>query len=1210
VDALRAKTPMDLPRGADLRASEASSVEPGTLEREDFVERPPPARTPPVGSAARDVRLDRARGVLELLQNRQAKRTLQGRVELGDVDRVRLVRNYYPSLGLARALVEATPDAWRSVEPFVEERVSIPVEALPFALEASGSHLCVQPELEGPLGRSHIALEPEMLDAVMSGHAARLEVNDITVERMIPKVITPDVSTAMRMYAKDPEFASALVRLYARAKQLGADVSVSNWAELTDRLPNTRASVALLRRLARKLGAKEADIRFHGRRLIEIEALETDRIVGGGPLGDVRRFRADLTRERFDMAIIRADPDAVRVDDVTLLWRLTLWGALPTCDLDYFLVCHEGGGDYEIDLLKLCARVGELGIPSEISGYLAKHAKLLPHTQEAIDALRRAAHAYAIEEDRIPVRGRKLSEFPPSQGVPPPRIDKSPRLDEDPAYAQAAKGGAPLDDAWLSSSLRASIRTMLGDPGERKDRARILGALKLIDRGLEIGAITTRELSIESAHELSSFVRGELLDDPAVMDALVRVFRRSSLDPRTSFVEGGRPLAHHRPYVEAARRLDRRMLGEAAPIERRGEAPFFMEREALGGERMRDAEPGSMLTRWAAGWTRKEPSRKEAFEARNPKLFAIDDATLDLYAFKKSGDQINVPDLTDWLRHWNDPRAFLFFARLAERHAPDNRFQATDRVRYYLERTTIPAALVTAESIPWIVRMAEGAFVDPAAILVEGPDGPCPLFEHPVCRAPALEARRRAEEIVKQLARGVAIREEVRERARRLLAGDEPAFEVSDFLEPLVAAAASGTLARVELSGLTAEERMRFAHELFAPWSHVGVIACLAGVLTDLSSEDVERLLIEKGSSADLARRFGRIASRLSELEPAALQFALADVVRDPASPDFRTLGTRIDLLGGSEAGPSSESLASPIAPSPVEHVRAFIDRILLEPPGAPIRASLLEQIDRWVLGGRLVPGAVIEAMRGFERFEPDRPEAWPLHRELAAPVVEALERYRESSPASRRDAIKAVSESAVRLARYIGGAAAADFVLPRAYAIDEASVVPLGEADDRGEWAIEVALGHIRRFAEEAPRVPASLEEQASFEWMELALRRAIPDRIDRQVMVGLCEAYQAGLVSRQTIELARESLPAPLLHEIADRVRSSELRMLLRNRPVHTRFTQRRIEGGSKPPEAKERVGAAVVSRGPKAPAREGVGSSKHIRRRCPAAIASPER
>jgi hypothetical protein len=1149
--------------GAGVVASNATSAA--------AVDERPELRAPlaPIAPAAaslgsvHDARVERAKGVIEVLRDGGAKRTAyQGRVEIGEIDAPRVLRSYYPSLELAHGLVEAAPDAAGFVARFSESSISVPGDLRPIAMDASGATLGIPPEPEGPVGTVQLYPGGQILEALRSGDAARMRFDDGTVDRMFKGTVNEDLSEAMKVLSPpSEEIAAVLIRLYARAAQRNAEVRVSHWEEIAERLPRSPESTALLKRLARRLHADETAIRVWGRALTEASPGESARVLVSGPAGGVDRFHRDPSGEAWSKAVKAGEPDAFRIDDLTVLRATGLWSHSADRDLQFLFGLYEPNtAKAKLGLLALCARSRELGVSTMLEAAdLQKHADELPASPEAIDVLRLVVRAFAIEESRIRLRGKPLSEYPPSIGVPPPSIDRSLPLDRHRAYAAVLRNPDRLNDEWLRTRFHDGFLDFIH---RKNDDEQKIGVLMLIDRAVEIGALNRGLVEIPFGRSFDQILGGDLARDPQAMDLIARICRRTPIDPMISTVDGTTPLAQHRPYLEAVGRLDRRMLREAAPVERRNPLLFFMPRGPLG-------EMG-------------QKHLKQLWADRDASLFECDDATLDLCSSKHAHSGGRPRPVLEWLEHWDDARVFKFFARLGERHYERDRFESTKAVRTYFAENVIPARFVTSESLPWIVRMAETAYARPETVWVEGPNGPCSLFDHPAYEKPACEARRRAIDLVHELTASNAGREKA---ILALLAGADPALEVADFLAPLVSAAGEGGVARVKLSDRPENERMEFLRAAFAPWSHVGVVAAVAGAVAEVPAADVARLLAEKGADPETAKKWGAIASRIGELDPGGLRFVLEDLVRQPDRPDFRTLPFRLDLLERFDPKRLKKSLAANGVHSPVEHVRALIDRVLLEPLGGALRQELLALVERAIAEGSVPARALPLAIGTDPAIDLERPGGWPLYRELVLPVEEALARYAAGSGVERRDAIAVLLDRAVRLARYVGGASVAELILPRAYAADEIAVLPLGVADSLEMDPIDVALGHIRRFADQRPPV-ATVEQKRAFEWVELAIRRAIPDRIDAKALVGLGEAYHAGLVTKATLELAREKLPADLVGSAIDRVRSSDARALLRNRPIKTRFTLRRTGGALRIPEVRERVGAAVISRGSRPP------------------------
>jgi hypothetical protein len=193
-----------------------------------------------------------------------------------------------------------------------------------------------------------------------------------------------------------------------------------------------------------------------------------------------------------------------------------------------------------------------------------------------------------------------------------------------------------------------------------------------------------------------------------------------------------------------------------------------------------------------------------------------------------------------------------------------------------------------------------------------------------------------------------------------------------------------------------------------------------------------------------------------------------------------------------------------------------------------------------------------------------------PLSIVLMSTVDEAIE---------RKDA-DAIEKSFEHLARYVGVELACVAVLTRYYAANLREVIPLEQVDS-GLEIVDCAFSRLRELA--SKRLDGANEaERREWQWVDAAVLRALSRgaEIDREVMLGLTEAFHAKLIERRTLEKLRDVIGLKEAARIADCTRSSEARAILLNRPLvrmQLRMELKRMG---------ERAVAARVSRGPTAP------------------------
>jgi hypothetical protein len=1179
------------------------------------VERPFPQRKRRAKELDTDDRLrQRAIGVLCALRKRnvQPKRILGGRVQAGSVDPLQMLIDYYRVLGVLRSTVAAHPSAAKESAAFLDD-VSIP-DDLRSALFVAVALPPVDAEPEEELGTAELA-ERWMVDNAFAG-VSPTSFGDDTIRDVVFQAWSKDLSKHMRECPKPRTDEDLLQRLrvFARAKAINVPgLTVSDWSEVTGRLPKTERGMRVLGRLMRAFKVDPKDVLIAGVHALRYRPPPADPVTIAGPVGTMR-FPKNAGERPWNDVMIRLDPRAMQLDDETIQ-RVHVaenfgssWGQGPTLQ-------HMLNGTFPADVLlraiHLCARMRELEIAVLMEPRWLQWALDRLEGQQAVDAARRLCRVFEIDERAIRVEGRMLSEQPPTRGLPsalkldPPPPFGARMMAPDLARDLLAQNDAALfeiEDESLAAFVAQETPAILQSRVPSRDA--LANILRLLDRGLhlvtqrrpELGAYGGPLNPLEMNVAVGAFLEGNGLfgdhaRDPEMAELTARFCHRAGVHP--SWFTSGKDALNRRPeLLRAMGEVRNRTLLERAGIVPRSRAIALRsipDPAPLGKASLAEGE-GAKLAMW---------------KAKDTRIFRLKDEDVRQFG-KEIFRSLNHWDhqLDKWLSHWKAPaEVFRFFARACEleprnEEEKDRHEHMVDHARHYLRygtqetpqgpRTMIPAKLVTRKSFPWILRMAKAAQVPLAELRYSDARGWHPLSEHPEAppyfSARALEdaARDALEAGMQELSSSsaVALRGDV---VARLLSGEDPAIELKPLVEAFARARGAGW-APLDVSELDDVARAAIVQKALAGWDHIGAAAVLAGLTMRVDARELQALFVERGHLPDAAREWAQVAEAIALLPAADLGAVLRDVLEGTV-PDFSTLHLRVALAKRC-AGPLADGakmdpeLAGLARRNPAAFARVALERASREAERSVLQSNLLELVDR-ALADQILNGE--EVWRAAGPFLRDKAGRGSLLGALVVPLQEALDSY-ESPHAPSKEWRQSFARAFDRLARFVGPGRSAELAFPELYDRDLEFVIPLGEVEHRGD-SIALAFRQVDQMSN-APLAETDEETKLDWQWIENAVQRALSKKnaaISEQSITGLIQAFRAGLISQMTLERARDTLSPEAAAVIAHQTAGARTRAILLNRPLPARRAGERAVWR---PIVEAPLEGARVVRGPIAP------------------------
>ncbi|MBK7858423.1 MAG: hypothetical protein IPJ65_07330 [Archangiaceae bacterium] len=349
-------------------------------------------------------RLDAGKQTLELLRGERGGLTFGWRVA-GDLDAASSLRNYYPSLQLAKAVAEQVPQAFAGVERFVQG-VSVPAELTRVRDSAVlGAGASVAGEAAGELG--HRDLAPERVTAsYWAANPHALELSDASVERL-------DFGAHWSKELSDNagltgDFMIAVARLYARAKELGhGGVGVTDWRAVADSMPDTATGRDVMLRLARAFEVKPAELMFHGLPLSQSRSGRSGaKLEPEAEIGKLNRL-GDNGGHGIWSSLTEGDRAGLQLDDSSVRAYYQTWGySTGVEDLE------NADDGVALDALRLVTRGAELDLGLQIElvdlqTFVDNHG-LTRDDPAAVALVGRALRAFDISPAELELGGSPL----------------------------------------------------------------------------------------------------------------------------------------------------------------------------------------------------------------------------------------------------------------------------------------------------------------------------------------------------------------------------------------------------------------------------------------------------------------------------------------------------------------------------------------------------------------------------------------------------------------------------------------------------------------------------------------------------------------------------------------------------------------------------------------------------------------------------------
>ncbi|MBK7861780.1 MAG: hypothetical protein IPJ65_24820 [Archangiaceae bacterium] len=980
-------------------------------------------RTGPSPTPAK--KLDAGKRCLELLRGERGGLSFGWSVS-GGVDAAGSLLNYYPSLELAKALLQQVPEAFDGVQEFVTG-VSVPDDLAKARDVAILDRAGPSAEAMAPIGKLDRTADggyQNLWNSWQNGDAAGLEVNDDTVEAFFGPWSFPPQAGQHFQHALNGN-ALQVLRLATRGKELNCNVIVQQHElqQLLDHasFPKTEAAAKVVRRAAQAFGLDLRQLRLQGVPLDQAQRpshLGTQGPRPGRELGKNTRFAQDNDSGAFWREWQQSNLECTQVDDPSLQRMWTQWG-MGTQVENWF---NYGTPEFKVAALHFFARTKELGL-GVVSNSPQHLFNQLPATSEAAVAAHRFARAFGLTESSFSVGGQLLSSLPDRAGGRPPRAAVKPLLvghrlaetrltaDELQARVNACDPEVfEVDDETvklLAQTWGVSTCYQLGHrtPDQRWHQ----GLLQMLARSCDLGVDTLSQ-------EFQRYVQvipAACLQNEDFCRLLAGVTRRSPFSPDQLVGSNGVVLSQNPLFQRVAAEQHRLEQGAAAPLEPRRK-PQVAEAGPLGDD--------------------PAQSHVDYWNTRDPRFFALRDEVLER---ELSG----IGDFSHFLTQFNDdPRVFSFIARLIELQ-PNG--AAKLHAVQYLGRV-LPQQFGTDEAVRHLARLATAAGVELDTVRLTSANGEQrTLAGHPALQRPAGEGD---VDPARALAEDVALLDpahDARDVERlyavlRLCFDDEVKHELAELVGPLVNARATGRAAVVDLSTFPEAARAEHLAATLGEWRHLGAAAVLSGLTMKVGREELAAQLEAHGYTSAQAREWAGYAARLAQLEGEALTFACADLLPtdERPEPDFTTLPFRLELLA---ADPTPEVLDDGLEVLDEERfLRVVLGRLAESEPF--IAEALADYLESRVAAEALDP----ELIR--ELAEPEVLER--LEAETVAQLEGAVARLLEAEPAERQGARAALVDCIREGGTFASPGSLARLALGQLYQADLQRVAPLGEVD------------------------------------------------------------------------------------------------------------------------------------------------------------------
>lgn len=549
------------------------------------------------------VKAERGRVLLETLRA-DGDGAFGGRVK-GGVDVGASLRAYLRSLEVAQ--ISTARGANDAVSAFLEA-LDVPDDIRPLLTLAVDSH-----DLPAALGKlkqhENDGNTNAMWQRWQGGDHAVHTVTDDTVRKWFTAW---GAGNDLNGYLNvgDASFKLGCFRFFARAKELGINVTANSYAGFIPQLPVNEESARTLHRFARAFNIDPANIQLGNRALSTWSgAGRAARAVPGSPLGREAQW---LNRApEWQQAFARSDVSTLKINDASL--RVVANASL-LADPHSFV--YNAPADMKTGAIQLLARAKELGleVPGEL-GVLTNIARYAPGSAENAKALTRLARAAHVDVGALPLGGKPVAEWlgPSKAGASAAAgsasvskrgpLGKTATWENDSSY-NAIYAVAQAQPASTRSVTDATIAKWFGAWGPSK----------------ELNAYNTTGNAEARVSFCLWWARGKELGLPGTVNAQGFQSYASAM-PNTPDAAG------------ALRRLGAAFGFDAEGMLLAGTTPVSSyPRRAIGGEEAR------LPPRASLGATRFTPGEiDQAIDTQDAKLFEVDDGTLKKILEKHPG---------------------------------------------------------------------------------------------------------------------------------------------------------------------------------------------------------------------------------------------------------------------------------------------------------------------------------------------------------------------------------------------------------------------------------------------------------------------------------------------------------------------------------------------------------------------------------------------
>ncbi|MBI4819281.1 MAG: AAA family ATPase [Deltaproteobacteria bacterium] len=965
----------------------------------------------PIGGHSKDSGLGRAKKMLQIARaESQSKMSFGGRVAQTGIDPAASLRNYYPSLRVARELGRV-PEFLEAIIDFADQ-APVPTDLRPLLRAALELKPRFEAEKASALGTANAPVAT-LVQWAQSNQHNKLLVSDAALSVLVTGW-WQSLEQALTSNNHTPETALMQARIFARVAELGLagpyGRQVGNWSVVAGKLPATEDGAKVFARLLAANGEDLSKHTFQGKPVGAFASVSRTPKVskGGSALAKEIGTYSQTNGGQYVQDARNNNVAALAVNDASIPHLVhSVWQ-----QFDQFLAENKTP-ETSFELLKFYVRARELGHTNLTVNNWQLVAQRLPQGPGSNSLLRRAARAFQANVPGV------------TSGGSAPKIgEKALGASSYSQYTQIQQlinagdiSVFKLDDPSITVMRQAYTDPYyFGQPTGWDKKEYVTGALELWARAATLGQMAYSHLQ----HFVQGRIPASLLGDREVVRTMLAVVDRAGM---LSTARQGWSLADgnvfgNSPVVkEELSRLERLSQGAQAPMP---------SRRGAGQPRVKAGEPLG----------KEVGDANTLYNQKSPKFLELSDAALAAVATNGNPSH--------WMNQFSlDPRVIRLCARIVEISGATNTPAATSAKQWL---NLVPWNQVTPGAIPEIARLAKAAGVPFESVKLQLQSGhQTQLVDHPdfkkLVPPPKLNATQKSavsEKLQKLDPSALGSPSDRRTALEELVLGD-PKLEVRELLELAISARASGELVPVSMSGADAAQQSAYVSGLISAFDHLAASSVLLGAFAKVGAERVESALVDRGFDPESSKLWAAVAERLAGLDARDLKFTLAPVLG--AEPEFSTLPMRLALA---ESKLTDETLAKLFDTHGKDDALTFADALLartaLEPSSSPARAKVAELIKAKIAAGDLSAEDVRDLVTAdyLAILEPDADKK----------VDDAVAKVIKVGPGAQTEAIEALATTIKDAGQLTNPTALASRALGQLIQSDLARVLPLDQAD------------------------------------------------------------------------------------------------------------------------------------------------------------------